>query len=271
MAKEIQKAASEDDVASVNGAFPVDPGYQAKLLPRFGMVSQDVTEGKGKQMKVVTEAGTFFTEKPSDEKDEETGKMKWDREELGDTVEGVIIYQRKQLSMYDESTDTFTSSPVYDTDEEIIPLWANKAEVDRGTAPELQAKYMGVNRNGKPQSDLKVKRILYVLIEGELYQTTLGGSSMFSYLGYTRTARPGVPSVMTQFTSTHEQNGNVEWNKMQFEAMRPLTAAEIAIVKEKQSEIIEDINGRKAQFSASAKANAEFDAHLGHAALGDGK
>src|SRR5665213_2881151 len=229
--------ATEQSVADVNSAFPVDTGsYAQTQLPRLGMVSQDKTEGKGKAMKVTVEAGTFFIEHSTDEKDEQ-GKTVWNRKELGDEIEATIIYSRKQLRMFDEATETFSSTPIYDTEDEILPLWANKAEVDRGTPAELKARYMGVSKKtGKPVSDLKDNKILYVLYEGELYQLNIWGSSMYSFKDYQRKARPGVPSVLTHFTSSSEENGAVTWNKMQFSAERPLDQEELDEVKEKQTE-----------------------------------
>lgn len=267
---EVAVAASQEDIAAVAGSFAVEPGFMQKYLPRLSMVSQDKTEGKGKAMKVVMEAGMFLTEHTLEEKDEEGNLMK-SVEELGNVIEGIIIYNRKSLKFFDESTDSFMSSAVYDSDDEIIPLWSNKAEIARGTPKELKALYPTTNKDGEthnkkgdPYSKLKDAKVLFVIYKDELYELVIQGTSMYSFNDYTRKARPAVPAVLTQFSSTSEENGAIAWNKMQFEVARPLTATEIAIVKEHQEAIITEINERKAFFGAKLEADRQFNA------LGDG-
>lgn len=269
--KELVTAPSEESVALVNAAFPIDSGYQQTMLPRLGMVSQDKFEGKGKNAELVKEAGMFFTEQSTDEVDE-AGKNIWEKEDLGtDGIEVQIIYQRKQLRHYDEATETFTSSPVYDTDDEIIPLFANKAEIARGTPAELKKGYEYVDKKtGKVKSGLEDNRILYVLYEGELYQMNLRGSSMYSFMTFSRKARPGVASALIKLTSSAQENGAVAWNRMEFEVVRPLNAKEIEEVQEKQKELIQEIQERKAKFAEKDAVDAAFAAHPGRE-LGTGK
>src|SRR3990167_7848291 len=168
----------EETIIELKSNFPIDPSFERISLPRLAFKSQDMTEGKGKQMKVVQEAGTFITERQSKEINEETGKPVWEKTEIGKEVEGVIVYQRKQLSYYDDSSETYTSSPIYDTDDQIIPLWCNGAEIDSGTSKELKARseYATTTLKGKPSSKLKDNRILYVLVDDELFQLNLHGS-----------------------------------------------------------------------------------------------
>src|SRR3990167_9990097 len=164
MTKEITTVISEQTLTELKAQFPTDTGFVRAILPRIGMRSQDVTEGKGKETKVVAEAGTFFIDEQTDE--EKDGKKIWAKEELGNSIEGTIIYQRKQLRYYDESTEEYTSSPIYDEDTEIVPLFCNKKEVDRGTPAELKAreKYQVV-KDGKTKSKLEDNKILYMLYD----------------------------------------------------------------------------------------------------------
>lgn len=271
--KELVTAPSEESVALVNAVFPIDSGYQQTMLPRLGMVSQDKFEGKGQKAVLVKEAGMFFMEQSTEETDE-NGKAIWEKEELG--TEGIdvrIVYQRKQLRNYDEATETFTSSPVYDTDDEIIPLFANKAEIARGTPAELKKNYEFVdNKTGKVKSGLEDNRILYVLYDGVLHQMNLRGSSMYSFMTFSRKARPGVASALIHLSSSPQENGAVSWNRMEFEVVRPLNASEIGEVQQYQKEIIEEIQARKTQFADRDAADAAFAAHKSSTPeLGSGK
>lgn len=255
--KEVMVPASDAQLAALRNEFPADAGFNRVLLPRFGLISQDVTEGKGKSMKVITEAGTLFTEKQTEEIDEETGNKKWEREELGTEAEGIILFQRKQLKFYDESTEMYTSSPIYDTDDEIIPLFLDKKEIKRGTPAELKLGYPGVSLKGKPMSKLQDNRILYVLINGEVHQLNLRGTSMYSFFKYARGTL--VPSVLTAFSSEAQEKGSTAWNMMTFTPVRQLTGTEVAEVLAKVAEIKQGIAAEKAYYSqqTSTKADGE--------------
>lgn len=256
-------------------AYPTEPGSMRIQLPRLGMVSQDKTEGKGKAMKVVQEAGTFFTERQTDEVDADTGKKVWVKDELGDKIEGVILFQRKQLRMYDESTEEFTSSPVYDTDDEIVPLWCNKKEIARDTPANLKALYKFVDKDGKEKSKLEDNRILYILYKDVIYQMNLRGSSMYSFMTY---ARKNIPNmVITKFSSEAKEKGTIAWNQMTFEVVSDFDA-DFAREVLKHVEIIRtSIAMEKAQFVTakvlSAAKDKELDEMVDSAtkALGEGK
>lgn len=243
-------AASDEQIAFLKEQFPTEQGFQRVALPRLGMYSQDQTEGKGKAMKVTIEAGTFYVEKKSEEADEE-GKFSFVKEEIGSEIQATVVFQRKQLSMYDEETELFTSSPIYDNDEDVIPLWCAKAEVARATPKELKAMYPGpkADKKGNPTSLLKEKKILYVLYEGELYEMAVGGTSMYSFMGYARKTTP--PAVLTRFNSEYNENGSISWNKMVFDTVRPLNADEIG-------EVIEYVKALK----ASVIAEKEYFSNL---------
>ncbi len=261
--------ASEEALAQLRQEYPVEIGFNRALLPRFGLVSQDQTEGKGKNMKVVTEAGTFFIEVQSEEEEEyqdaegKTQKRKsWERTELGTETEGIILFQRKQLKYYDESTEKYTSSPVYDTDDEVIPLFLDKKEIERGTPAQLKALYPGTHKvTGKAISLLEDNRILYVLIDETVYQLNLRGSSMYSFLTWSRKVLP--PSLLTKFSSEAKEKGSIVWNQMTFEAVRGLSQDEINVVLEKVGEIKQGIAAEKQyyanQAAASDKADGESD------------
>ena len=266
MAKEKQTTAvavHDESLEALAALFPVEPSFDRVQLPRLGMFSQDKTEGTGKAKKVVTEAGTFYIERQTDEVDEETGRKLWAKDELGTEIEGIILFQRKQLRSYDESSGTFTSSPIYDNDDEIVPLFANRAEVARGTPAELMSRDEFAttdNQTGKEKSSLEENKILYIEYEGEIYQMGLRGSSMFSFKGWRRKLGTVPPSaIVTKFSSTPEKKGSIEWNKMSFEQVRPLTKKELADTLEKVREITDGIAQEKAFFASRSPAKTEED------------
>lgn len=261
-------AASETQIAALTSDFPVEPGFQRRQFPRINYRSQDITEeervGGKKQLKVVVEAGTFFLEKPEVDEDgnavldEETKKPKWSSEELGQDIEGTIVFYRKQLRYYDEATNSYTSSPVYDTENDVVPLFRDGAEIDRGTPKELMGReeYASVSKKtGKPVSLLEETRVLYVLYAGELYTLPLRGSSKYAFLSYTRKARPSVPSVITHFSSEPKENGGIKWNQMTFDVVRTVSAKEAEIVREVQDDLKNSIIEEKGFFAAKEAAD----------------
>lgn len=213
MSKEIIKA-NEQALAELNDLFPREQNQFTRIsLPRLSFVSQDVTEGKGKTLKVITEAGSFIKETPTEEVDE-NGKKVWNKEDLGKSIQATILYYRYQLSMYDESSEAFFSTPVFDNEEEVLPLFSMGKQVTKGTPAQLRAMYEFVDEDGKTKSKLKDNRVLYVLYEGEIYQMTLHGSSMYSFLKYKRTVN--VPAYVTNLTSEECEKGKIQWNMMTF-------------------------------------------------------
>lgn len=239
---------SEQALAELKSQFPAEQGFIRNLLPRLSMNSQDKFEGKGKAAKLVKEAGIFVIERQTEEEDEDTGRKIWSKDEIGDKVEGTIIYQRKQLRMYDEKTEQYTSSPVYDSEDQVIPLFCNKVEVARGTPAELKALYE-YEEEGKKKSSLEDNRVLYFLKDEEVFQLSLRGSSMYSWMSYARSTLP--PSVLTELFSEPMEKGQIKWSKMTFKTVRPLNADEAQGISLRIAEIKDGIDRERA-FYASA-------------------
>lgn len=271
----IVKAASEETLAALAQQFPTEPGFSSVSFPRLGLVSQDITEsfknpktGK-KEIRVITEGGEFYLEKETGEEedviDEKTGKKTgtkkvWERTELGDTVEGIIAFQRKQLKYFDKDTETYTSSTVYDHDDEVVKLFCAGAQVDEGTPAELKVKYPGVTKSGKPKSDLEDNRIVYILHDGEFYQMNLRGTSMYAYMTYCRKTQPGPNAFVTTFGSEYKESGTINWNQMTFEAGRSITDEEAQQIGEFIKEMHEVTQMRKGMAAQKAQADRDFDA-----------
>lgn len=257
----VTTVASDEALAELRSNFPVEHGFTRVQLPRLGMYSQDQKEGKGKALKVTAEAGTFFIEKQTDEEDAE-GKKVWKTTELGAEIEGIIFFQRKQLRYFDEKTQTYTSSPVYDEESDVVPLFCNKAEIARGTPAELKAREeYQYEKDGKIKSKLEDNRILYVLYKGEIYQMNLRGSSMYSWMSYSRKVSP--PSILTRMNSEAKSKGSIDWNQMTFEKVRDLNADEVSEVIAKQNEVKEAVTAEKSFYASmnagSQKAKDELD------------
>ena len=259
--KELSTQVSEETLAALDASYPREQRASRISLSRISMVSQDKTKevgtGKNKKIELVTAAGTFFTEVETDEQDEETGKKIWEKNELGDSFKGIIIYQRKQLRMFED--EKYTQSPIYDNDNEIIPIWCDKAEVGKGTPAELKAKFQYKDpKSGKIKSKLEDNRILYVKNDedNKVYQLTLRGTSMYAFFTYGRTTR--VPAVVTQFGSEPKENGAISWNQMTFKVARKLSEKECLEVLEAVNQIRDTITAEKEQFGRNdVQADAE--------------
>lgn len=259
MAKqEIAVVLSDEQMAELRAEYPVEASFNRTLLPRLGMFSQDKFEGKGKAAQLVQEAGMFYTEAESDEVDPDTGKKIWEKTELGTEIEAIILYQRKQLRYYDESDQTYTSSPIYDSDEEQVPLFKNRTKIATGLPKDLKKGYPGLTAAGKPTSKLSEDRILYVWYDSQVYQLSLHGSSMYSFLDYAGKTI-SIPAVVTQFSSEAKEKGTTHWNQMTFVAARKITPEEANVVLEKIREIKTGIAAEKAFFAGQAVTDASGD------------
>ena len=238
---------TDEQRALLGQMTPQEQGFTRIQLPRLGMYSQDKFEGKGKSAVLVKEAGMFYLELPPETKEDE-----WKKMEIGTSMEGIVLYHRKQLSYYDNATEKYTSSPIYDTPEDIVPLFMDGKEVHRGTTAELKAKYAYTDPDdGKVKSKLEDMRVLYVLKDGQVYQMTLRGSSMWAFSKYAKSCL--VSSVLTKFNSEAKENGSIAWNQMTFDAVREITPEEANIVIDNLQKITTSIADEKAYFASLAQ------------------
>lgn len=250
MSKEVLVPASAESLAALASMVPQETGFNRVLLPRLGMKTKNVTEGKGKAQVVTVEAGTFFTSHETDELDE-NGKKIWNEVLIDEqAIDATIIYQRKQLKFYDEANEIFTSSPIYDNDDEVVVLFKDKKEVARGTPKELKARpEFQVTKEGKTSSKLEDNKILYVIYNDELYQMNLRGSSMYEYNNYARKTSPTVAAFVTSIGKEDCVKGTNEWTKMLFSIKRALSESEVATVIEKVTEIKNAISAEKSFYA----------------------
>ena len=231
------KELSQEQLALLNQSYPVSDSNSRASYPRFGMLSKDIVEesgtGKNKKITIVEAAGTFYTEEDNGEVDPETGKKVWTKTYLSDKVEVIIAFHRKQLRLFDKSLNKFISSPIYDTKDQLVPLYLDRKQIGFGTPAELQAKFPAVTESGKKSSKLKEETLLYVIHEGTLYQWQLSQSSKWSFKDYSKGLNPS--SVVTELSSIEETNGSNTYRKATFVSKGMITQDDFDLVQESQT------------------------------------
>lgn len=256
-----KKELSKEQLEVLNNAYPVEEGSNRTQLPRFGMLSKDIVEesgsGKNKKINVIEAAGTFYIERDLGEVNAE-GKKVWTKEYLkGETVDVIIAYHRRQLRKYDSSLEKFISSPIFDTADQVIPLYLDKQVIKRGTQAQLQSMYPALTQKGKPTSDLKEETILFVIYKDELYQMNISQSSKWEFMSYKKGINPS--SVITTLGSTEETFGKNTYRKLTFKNKRLIDSDEFEIVRNSQDSIKESVEADKKLYLKS-QADADFDA-----------
>lgn len=228
-----------EQIALLNEAYPVSESSSRLSLPCLGMLSKDITEetgtGKKKTIKVIEAAGTFYTERDLGEVDEDTGKKVWTKKYLSEEIDVIIVYHRKQLRMYDEGLKKFFSTPLYDSKDQVIPLYMDRKRVAIGTQEELQAKFPTTNSKGKMSSKLKEEMILFVIYEGELFQCNLSQSSKWAFMAYKKSLNPS--TVTTRISSVEETFGSNTYRKMTFESLGTIDGDSFDLVLESQKTV----------------------------------
>jgi hypothetical protein len=253
---------NETQLAELNAAYPVSEDTGRLSLPRLGMLSKDITEvtgtGKAKKIKIIQSAGTFYTEMDKGEVNDE-GKKVWTKEFIdGEEIEVIIPFHRYQLRRYDASLEKFYSTPIYDSAEQVLPLYLDKQVVQQGTQAELQAKYPKLTQKGKKSSDLKKYIILYVLYNGTMYQMNPSVSSGWAFDAYKRTVNPS--TVLTALSSSEETFGDNTYRKMTFTNKRLINADdEFASVQESQGTLRMAVDADQKRLTASSAQDKELD------------
>lgn len=238
----------------LESSYPKEKSRFSIQLKKLGMFSQDVTEKVGKKINIINEAGEFFIEQASEELDE-PGKPIWVKEPIGSGIEAIVVYKRYQLSYYDEKNKTFYSTPVFDSANDVVPLYNNtsKKEVARGTTEQLKKLQEFIEvKDGKTVSKLKDCRVLYVIYNDELHQLTIKGSSMWAFMDYEKIV--GNPTkCVTALSSTARENGAIKWNQMTFSFVRAINADEL-------KRIAEEITKIKTAISIAQASHQQTDA-----------
>jgi hypothetical protein len=256
--KEMVVKDAELDLALAQN-IPVEPGYQEVQFPRINFLSKDITEKvknkkSGKtEINIICEAGTFILEVYNKEAKE------FEKSELGKTIDVEFAYERKQLKFYDKDANTYVSSPIYDTDEDVIPLFKQKKVIARGTATQLRNKveFIEIGADGKKKFKLEEQKVLFVRYEGEVHQLTIRGSSSWNFSKYKKEVN--IATVVTTLDSEEAQTGDNNYNKMTFTIARELSTAEKKEILALQTEIKEGIAEKNAYFAKFVVGDEEGD------------
>ena len=252
---------SEEQLAVLNENYPVNDEESRMSLPRFGMLAKDIVKetgsGKSKKIEIVQAAGTFFTEQDKGEVNTE-GKKIWTKDFIEEEeVDVIIAFHRRQLRMFDASLEKFYSSSIYDTAEQIVPLYLDKQIVKRGTQKELQDMWPALTQKGKPTSKLKEETILYVVYEGVLHQMTLSQSSKWEFKTYKKAVNPS--TVLTTLGSVEETFGTNTYKKVTFKNKRLITPDEFEQVNTSQTELKVQVEADSKFFLENGAAEAEYN------------
>lgn len=234
---------SEEQLAILNENYPISADNSRLTFPKFGMESKDITKetgtGKNKKIELIQAAGTFYTEKDLGEINSE-GKKVWTKTYIdGETVEGIITFHRYQLRKFDSSLNKFISSPIYDNENQVIPLYLDKQVIKRGTEKDLQSMYPALTQKGKPTSDLKKYTIIYFLYQGETYQFNLGVSSGWAFSTYKKLVNPS--TVVTVLGSSEETFGTNTYRKVTFTKGSVITSTDFDAVLETQETLKQQV------------------------------
>lgn len=245
----------------LNASYPVSEESNRLTLPRFGMLSKDIIEtsgtGKAKKIKILEAAGTFFTESDEGEVNDE-GKKVWTKKFLdGKTVDVIIAFHRRQLRKFDSSLEKFISSPIFDNADQVIPLFLDKQQIHKGTQAQLQALYPALTQKGKPTSDLKEETILYVILDGVLYQSNISQSSKWEFKTYAKSVNPS--TVITTISSIEDTFGENTFCKMTFKTNRLIDSDEFETVNENQTLLKETVESDKRFYLGDGKSEADKD------------
>jgi len=270
------EVASQEALDALSAMFPQADSYNRTPQPKIVFKSQDIIgdklDKKGKpvldeddepEQTVVTKAGTFFVDRP----DLEDKKADWSHDKIGMKMEGHIIHVRKRLQMFDGDLEEFYTTPMYDEPTEIIPLFKAGEFVAAGTPAELKALYPTTreytdHKTGEKKerkgSLLEDAKVLYIVLDGEMLELTLRGSSMYSYREYAKETL--VERTVTEFTSEKREKGTNKWNCMLFASSRDLTAEEAVTNLGILKELREAIDEEKEYYAAKRAENAEVAA-----------
>lgn len=254
MAKKINEI-TEEQLAILGDAYPIIDDVSRQTFPRLGVIAEDITEetgtGKNKKIKVIQSAGTFYTEKDEGETDKD-GKKKWTKNFLdAESIDAIIAYHRYQLKIYDKSLKKYISSPIYDRPEQILPLYLDRQVIKRGTEKELQSLYPELTLKGKPTTGLKKQMVLYVIMNGEMYQMETNQSSQYSFKDYKKTVN--IPAVVTSIGSTAELAGGTKYRKLNFKMKRAINSEEFETIVENQTLLKDQVENDNTRFLAAPK------------------
>lgn len=255
MKNELSTTISQEQLDELKALNPQGDTYQRISVPRLSMLAKDLTEesgtGKSKKIEIIQPAGTFYIETETTNED---GERAWEKQYIdGESIEVLVAFNRKQLSMWDDDAKVFINTPIYDEDTQVLPLWKGGKEEARATPKELQALYPSLTLKGKPSSKLKEVKILYVVYNDNVYQMNLSQSSKFEFLSYVKGVHPS--TVVTVIGSKTDTHGSNTYNVTTFKNGGTVNEEQYLAIKDTATMIKESIEAEKAYY---AKFNTDM-------------
>lgn len=256
---------TEEQLAVLNESFPVSTDESSGLkLPRLGMISKNVTEetgtGRNKKIVILQPAGSFFTESDEGEVDA-AGKKVWTRHYIEEpTIEGTIVFYRRQLRLFDASLKKYISTPIFDNENQVIPMYLDRKVIKRGTQEQLQSLYPALTLKGIKTSDLKEEAILYVLYDGKLHQMNISQSSKWLFKAYKKSLNPS--TVVTEFGSLEDEFGGNVFSKTTFASKGMIAPSSFDTVVEAQNTLKDQVESDEKFYlagSGQTAADKKFD------------
>ncbi len=225
-------------------AYPqhAEDSYVKNVLPQIRFKAKAVLDESGE--KVAIKAGTFVLVVKGEEKD---GKAEYVETIIGEKIAIDVLYERYKLSYFDSASEEYVSSPVFDDKTEIVKLFKGGKQYASGTVAELQAlPEFIVMEEDKKKCKLELQKVLYVLYDGVLHETSLSRGNGFAWRKFKQ--ENVAPAIHTEITSEKTEHGGNKYNQMVFKNVGWLTEEEaernLALVES----IVKGIEAEKAYY-----------------------
>lgn len=268
--KAIIPAMTAEQEELLSGGYPEEEERSQNIyLPRLQMLAKDKTEEKivnrKKEITVLEVAGTFYTEtedgevEVEDEKGKIVKKKNYVKNYFSDqeSIDLVVFFQRYQLKYYDNDTESWITSTVYDFKDEEVTLWHGKKKLETGKPADLQDKYP---RTDKGQPKLEAAKILYVLFNGEAFQISLSTSSKIEFLKYRASLSDNLPKFVTNISSEERVKGDNVYRVMKFAENGRTNAEQAELIIPAFQEVCAIVAAKKEKLESQvAKEASETD------------
>ena len=150
------------------------------------------------------------------------------KENIGESIEGVILRVRRRLTSYDDASNSFDSTSEHNTPKDVVALFHENIKIDEGVASVLREKY----------KTLRTEQILYVYMLGEVCKLSVKGASLgsknkpedaVSFYDYLASfpKEEHVWQFRTRFVPVAEKKGAKEYFAISFEKGEKLQEEEL--------------------------------------------
>lgn len=219
----------------------------AAKLPMFKL--EHVSDGSGEPNPL---RGHFTLAKPND-------LGEYEKKDLGESVRVQFLYQRYYLDLV--KGDVRYSSKEFDTTDSTVALFQSTGFGDsrvsslyaEGTPYELGKSFLITDSKGKQYSELKLKYVVYAIIDNGLAKWKMNGSATRSYRQYQRMVLPY--AVITEVTRSEQTKGTNKYYVPELKAVEKIT--DLKKVLEEQKDLKELILGTSTSTDLVANGEGE--------------